>query len=271
MYEHFSRRPKEVEDAIIASWEPSKVHKNVFSKDETKQLINLFKKAPKAGSGVANYKMFDDSLNVADFEHTLAKRRPNPGETATACSAPVSWDTGAKEILDPVLTKCIGDYNMIGGKFNITLGPYRLHTDSGKDPQSKVYKQIIIPLHWDKSLDIYSMLFDQRWSGCQARFQRGVNTSSDESFDTPSHITVTDYENSDIFNLTDAYLSKEDYNNYLTHIDYEALWGFSVELAAKWEPQSLIAFDRSVIHSSCHFANKELQNKLFLTIVTEQP
>ena len=83
MYEHFSRRPKEVEDAIIASWEPSKVHKNVFSKDETKQLINLFKKAPKAGSGVANYKMFDDSLNVADFKHTLAKRRPNPGETAT--------------------------------------------------------------------------------------------------------------------------------------------------------------------------------------------
>ena len=75
----------------------------------------------------------------------------------------------------------------------------------------------------------------------------------------------------DIFNLTDAYLSKEDYNNYLTHIDYEALWGFSIELAAKWEPQSLIAFDRSVIHSSCHFANKELQNKLFLTIVTEQP
>ena len=107
MYEHFSRRPKEIEDAIIASWEPSKVYKNVFSKDETKQLINLFKKAPKAGSGVANYKMFDDSLNVADFEHTLAKRRPNPGETATACSAPVSWDTGAKEILDPVLTKCI--------------------------------------------------------------------------------------------------------------------------------------------------------------------
>ena len=121
MYKHFSRRPKEIEDAIIASWEPSKIHKNVFSKDETKQLINLFKKAPKAGSGVANYKMFDDSLNVSDFEHTLAKRRPNPGETATACSAPVSWDTGAKEILDPVLTKCIGDYKMIGGKFNITF------------------------------------------------------------------------------------------------------------------------------------------------------
>ena len=62
MYEHFSRRPKEIEDAIIASWEPSKVHKNVFSKDETKELINLFKKAPKAGSGVANYKMFDDKF-----------------------------------------------------------------------------------------------------------------------------------------------------------------------------------------------------------------
>ena len=53
MYEHFSRRPKEVEDAIIASWEPSKVHKNVFSKDETKQLINLFKKAPNQGVQVS--------------------------------------------------------------------------------------------------------------------------------------------------------------------------------------------------------------------------
>ena len=48
MYEHFSRRPKEIEDAIIANWGPSKVHKNVFSKDETKRLIQLFKIAPNA-------------------------------------------------------------------------------------------------------------------------------------------------------------------------------------------------------------------------------
>jgi hypothetical protein len=32
-----------------------------------------------------------------------------------------------------------------------------------------------------------------------------------------------------------------------------------------------MAFDRSVIHSSCHFANKELENKLYITLVTEQP
>ena len=107
MYEHFSRRPKEIEDSIIDSWDTSNVFQNVFSKEDTKELIRLFKVAPKAGSGIENYKMFDDSLNVSDFEHTLAKRRPNPGETATACSAPVSWNTGAKEILDPVLKECI--------------------------------------------------------------------------------------------------------------------------------------------------------------------
>jgi hypothetical protein len=42
-------------------------------------------------------------------------------------------------------------------------------------------------------------------------------------------------------------------------------------LAAKWEPQCLIYYDRSVIHSSCHFAQKNLKSKLFLTLVTEYP
>ena len=270
MYKFFSKRPKNIENQIIDRWEPSVVHKDVFSKNDIKQLISIFKKAPKAGPEVKSYKMFDDALNAKDFKHTLQKKAPRAVETTTACSAPICWDSGSSEILDPVLTKCIGDYKIIGGKFNLTLGPNRLHTDSGKDPTSKIYKQTIIPLYWDTSLNIYSMFFNQRWTGCQARFQRGVSDNSSESFSTPSHMTITDYENSDIYNLTNKSFDIEDYKKYVTHINYESLWGFSIEQAAKWERHSLMAFDRSVIHSSCHFANKELENKLYITLVTEQ-
>ena len=39
MYEFFSKRPEPIESSIIDAWEPSKVHKKVFTTDETKQLI----------------------------------------------------------------------------------------------------------------------------------------------------------------------------------------------------------------------------------------
>ena len=269
MYEFFTRRPESVESYMMDRWEPSAVHEEVFTPDETKQLLAIFKKAPKAGAELTFYKMFDDCLNSDDFEDTYKGFRP--GQTATACSGPCMWDEGTSEIVHPKLQKLIGDYKLIGGKFNLTLGPYRLHTDSGRYPDSKIYKQIIIPLVWDNKLPVYSMLFDQRWTGCQARFQKGVELGSEEKFETPTHITVTDYENSDIFNLRDSAFDIDDYNKYLTHITYDALWGFSIELAAKWTPQSLISYDRSVIHSSCHFAEKNLKNKLFLTLVTEHP
>lgn len=269
MYDFFSRRPKEVESFMIDRWEPSRLHTKVFSKEETNALISIFKKAPKAGAGLTFYKMFDDCLNSDTFENTFT--RPKVGSQSTACSAPCMWDEGTKELVDPILRNIIGDYKLIGGKFNLTLGPYRLHTDSGKDPESKIYKQIIIPLHWNNKLPVYTMLFDQRWTGCQARFQRGVEIGSNEKFETPTHMTITDYESSDIFNLRNSPFNEEEYNKYLTHIKYESLHGFSIELAAKWEPQCLISYDRAVIHSSCHFAEKNLKNKLFLTLVTEHP
>lgn len=270
MYDFFSKRPEPINSFIEDRWEPSSVYKQVFTSEETKKLVSIFRQAPKAGSGLTYYKMFDDCLNSDNFENTFNSKF-RPGETATACSSPCMWDEGTSEIVHPKLKKLIGDYKIIGGKFNLTLAPYRLHTDSGRYPESKIYKQIIIPLVWDNKLPVYSMLFDQRWTGCQARFQKGVDPSSDEKFETPTHMTVTDYKNSDIVNLRNTAFSIKDYNNYLTHITYDSLWGFSIELAAKWEPRCLIAYDRSVIHSSCHFAEKTLKNKLFLTLVTEHP
>ena len=266
MYEFFSKRPKEIEEKIIERWEPSKVHENVFSSDEISKLISIFKKSPKTSNMTIQNKMFDDYLNSKGEIENYEK--PRPGQSATACSAPVCWDEGSKEILDPVVRNCVGDYKIVGGTFNLLMGPYRLHTDSGRLPESKIFKQIIIPLHWDFSVNVYSILYDQRWTGCQARFQRGVPEQSEEAFNTSTHMTIKEYETSDIYNLTKKDFNLDDYNAYCSHINYESLWGFSIERAAKWEPKSLIAYDRSVIHSSDHF--KSIKNKLFITLVTEQ-
>ena len=83
-------------------------------------------------------------------------------------------------------------------------------------------------------------------------------------------MTITDYEDSEIHKLTYEPFDKQMYESLVSHINYESLWGFSIELAAKWTPRSLIAYDRSVIHSSCHFASSKLKTKLFITLVTEQ-
>ena len=214
-------------------------------------------------------KMFDDFLNTDSVEKTITPGS-RFGQGSGACSAPVCWDEGSKEILEPVLKKCIGYFKIVGGTFNITMNPYRLHTDSGRLKETKIHKQIIIPLHWDKSLDVYSILYDQRWTGCQARFQRGIITKSDESFNTATHMTVKNYEKSDIHNLTHKPFDWDDYGKYCTHINYESLWGFSIELAAKWTTRSLIGYDRSVIHSYCHFASSKLKTKLFLTFITSK-
>lgn len=270
LVKHFTKRDPEVEEFLANQEQPSKVKHKVFTKLQTKQLLSIFKKAPKAGPEITHYKMFDDCLNSDDFEDTFSSY-PRIGEVSTACSAPCMWNEGTSEVVDPILKNLIGDYKLIGGKFNLTLGPYRLHTDSGKHSHSKIYKQIIIPLLWDVKVPVYTMLFNQRWTGSQARFQRGVPAKSEEKFETATHLTVTDYENSDIKHLTSKPFDVDDYNNYLTHINYESLWGFSIELAATWKPQSLIYYDRSVIHSSCHFANSQLSSKLFLTLVTEYP
>ena len=58
MYEFFSKRPKQIEDIIINRWERSRVHEDVFTLDETKRLIEIFKKAPKAGVGMRVQKKY---------------------------------------------------------------------------------------------------------------------------------------------------------------------------------------------------------------------
>ena len=93
MYEFFSKRPEPIESSIINAWEPSRVHKKVFTTDETKRLINIFKKAPKTSNMTVQNKMFDDYLNSNVEEEKV--KRPRKGEDATACSAPVCWDEGS--------------------------------------------------------------------------------------------------------------------------------------------------------------------------------
>ena len=41
--DYFMKRPVHVENDIMKKWEPSVVHENAFTLDETKQLISIFK------------------------------------------------------------------------------------------------------------------------------------------------------------------------------------------------------------------------------------
>jgi len=73
---------------------------------------------------------------------------------------------------------------------------------------------------------------------------------------TNDHIT-----NSEIFD-------KEQYDEYLTHIDYNSLQSLKIETIFNWEPTSVLIWDRTTLHASNNYLVDGVENKLGMAIFT---
>ena len=80
----------------------------------------------------------DDLLNNDDISQPV-KMRTRPSDLIQ-CAASLNWDRGVSgKILENKLRKVIPDFDIVGGMFYLNNGSFKLHTDSGSDPNSVIY------------------------------------------------------------------------------------------------------------------------------------
>lgn len=256
----FKSRPKEVEQKIISSLSPTTNISSLLDKQDISELTKIFQKAKKSNSSDSSQQLLDDLLNNDDL-YESKNLNSKPSDTIQ-CAAALNWNQGVSEILDHKLQKYVDDFEVVGGMFYVNNGSFKLHTDSGTDPNSLIYKIFTIPLKFNPNIDIYTPVFNQYWLGSAARFERGTN-----SINNNTHQNIIDYENEPIYNLTHKEFNLEDYKN-LSHIPIESLWGFSLESKNKWKTGDVFIIDRAKIHASCDFSKHKTAPKFFMTIVT---
>lgn len=261
-HDKFYSRPKHIEKLIVDNMSSTKRLENFLSDDEIIQLLTIFKKGKKLNSTESAAQLVDDLINDDNIEQS--KKLQTRPDLIINTTAALNWDKGTSEVLESKLRKVIPNFEVVGGKFYLNQGSFKLHTDSGADRNHPIYKIFTIPLKFDKNIDIYTPTFNQYWLGSATRFLRG----SKDVIESKALQYVQDYEKVPLYNLTYKEFDKKDYNN-LSHIDIENLWGFSLESMNKWKKGDIFVIDRAKIHASCDYGIKHKTSKIFMTIVTK--
>ena len=259
-YAKFKRRPEHIEQKIVEKLSNTKTLYNILDKQDILGLLKIFQKAKKSNSDDSSQQLIDDLLDNEDlFESTNLKSKPTD---TIQCTASLNWNQGVSEILEKKLRKHIEDFEIVGGQFYLNNGSFKLHTDSGADPNSVIYKLFTIPLKFKTDMTIYTPVFNQYWLGSAARFERNATVIQNNT-----HQNITNYASNPIFNLTHQNFPLKDYKN-LSHINYQTLWGFSLESKNKWNLGDIFIIDRAKVHTSCDFSKEQNASKFFMTIVT---
>ena len=216
---------KELEK-IKKSESPPEVIRNLYSKEEIKEFLNLYADLP---------------TTVHNKKQNVIKKRWLQG-----------YNEKLEKIFDERLKKQIGDFKMdnlkdengkdIYGLIQESYAPIGLHVDGGFELNNQIYKQSLIPLTPKGSTIIFknrfyeeSTTFTQDPEELKKKdLKYGQNKRSSQ------HLKL--YGN-EPFN-------KDIHEKYLKHENIDNLKGLEVELIYEWEIGSMLIFDRSHLHCS---------------------
>ena len=204
---------------------PPKVIKNLFSKNEIDEFLELYKKLP---------------TTVHNKKQNVIKKRWLQG-----------FNVNLEKIFCERLENQIGNFTMdnlkdenekdIYGLIQESYAPIGLHVDAGFELNSHIYKQSLIPLTPIGSTVIFknryydgSTSFTQDPEELMKKLSYGQNKRSD------SHLKMYGGKPFD----------EKIHQEYLKHENIENLKGLEVELIYKWEVGSMLIFDRSHLHCS---------------------
>ena len=160
-------------DDIKSHESPPKIIKNFLSHDEVKQLIDFEVNSPKfvnrddgtkTGLGI-------DGASVKDYN---------------------DWDPKIKEILLEKIQNEIGDFIINQTEFPPhffnTKYPIKLHADTGRDSNAKIFKQILLPLKITPEKNpAYTIIFKRKWYDQATGFTSTKNLSQ-----TGNHYDILD-------------------------------------------------------------------------------
>jgi len=205
---------------------PPKVIKNLYSKEEIKEFLKLYKELP---------------TTVHNKKQNVIKKRWLQG-----------YNGKLEKLFVDRLKKEIGDFKMdnlqdekgqdIYGLIQESYAPIGLHVDGGFELNNQIYKQSLIPLTPVGSTVIFkNRFYEESTSFTQdpeelkkKKLTYGQNKRSSE------HLKL----------YGDNPFDKNMHEKYLKHENIDNLKGLEVELIYEWEVGSMLIFDRTHLHCS---------------------
>mgnify|MGYP001194675064 CR=1 FL=1 len=203
-----------------------KVLKNIFSKTEINQFIDLYNKLP---------------ITVHNKKQNVIKKRwlMEYGKELEA----LFYNRLKNEIGDFKYDNLKTDNGSdILGLFQESYNPIGLHIDGGFNFEDLIYKQSLIPLTPVGS----TVVFKNRFYGQSTNFTTDKkelefkNLSYGQNKRSSEHIGLFGNEKFD----------EQVHKKYLNHEKIENLIGLEIELVYEWELGSMLIFDRSNLHCS---------------------
>ena len=233
---------KKIED-IKKLEKPPKVLKNLYSKDEINELLNLYEKLP---------------TTVHNKTQNVIKKRWLQG-----------YNKKLEELFYNRLKKEIGDFQMdnllteegkdILGLFQESYNPIGLHVDAGFNFENHIYKQTLIPLTSVGS----TVIFKNRYYGGSTNFTLDKNELKKTDLKYGQNKRSSEH----IVMYGKKPFNKEHHEKYLKHEKIENLAGLEIEFIYEWEIGSMLIFDRTNLHCS---SSKIDGKKIGLTTFTKK-
>ena len=215
--------------------QPPKVIKNLYSKKEINEFLDLYKTLP---------------TTVHNKKQNVIKKR---------------WLQGYNKKLENLfcekLKNEIGDFKMdnlqtddgkdIYGLFQESYNPIGLHVDAGFNLENLIYRQTLIPLTSVGS----TIIFKNRFYGESTNFTLDTTELGKKQLNYGQNKRSSEH----IGMYGQKPFNKEDYEKYLKHEKIENLAGLEIEFVYEWELGSMLIFDRTNLHcSSCKIEGKKI-------------
>ncbi len=204
---------------------------NLFSQIEIKKILEFYNDLPIA--------VFNKNQNIIK-KHWLVGYN-------------LKLDDMIKKKIDTILTNWEFD-NMFSkdnaiGIFHESMNPLKLHADTGKNSDSIIYKQMLIPL----SNIGETLLFEPRWRNESSSFtidKNEIKNNYGYNKRTNEHLGTKEFD-------------KQVYKKYLPHEHYENLKGLKVKKIYNWKIGEAFVFDRTFIHCSSTLVQPKIGLTLF--------
>ena len=125
------------------------------------------------------------------------------------------------------------------------------------DKNDDIANSYLIPISVDDTDKYYTIIFDQA-SHRAITFNAEIGLGS-EGITTYKQVTREEY------GLEDTPFDKAVYDSYLTHLNYNALRGLTVDYIHEWELGDAMIWPRENFHVSANFTNKDTRASVLIT------
>lgn len=132
-----------------------------------------------------------------------------------------------------------------------------IHSDGYIESDDNIANSYLIPISVDETDCYYTLIFDQ--TSAKAVTFNAVLGLGSKGITTYKQVTREEY------GLNDDPFDKEIYNKYLTHLDYNALSGLTVDYIHEWQLGTAMIWPRENFHVSANFANKDARASVLIT------